>query len=43
MDIVLDIKFTVCRFILGFLEKRLIIERGIVFIGLFWVKMVKEV
>lgn len=43
MDIALDIKSTACRLTPGPLEKRLIIERGIVFTGLSWAKMVKEV
>lgn len=43
MDIALDIKSTACRLTLGPLEKRLIIERGIVFTGLSWAKMLKEV
>lgn len=43
MDIALDIKSTACRLTSGPSEKRLIIERGIVFTGLSWAKMVKEV
>lgn len=43
MDIALDIKSTACRLTPGPSEKRLIIERGIVFTGLSWAKMVKEV
>lgn len=43
MDIALDIKSTAGRLTLGPLEKRLIIERGIVFTGLSWAKMLKEV
>lgn len=43
MDIVLDIKSTACRLTSGPSEKRLIIERGIVFTGLSWAKMGKEV
>lgn len=43
MDIALDIKSTACRLTLEPLEKRLIIERGIVFTGLSWAKMLKEV
>lgn len=42
MDIALDIKSTACRLTSGPSEKRLIIERGIVFTGLSWAKMVKE-
>jgi hypothetical protein len=40
MDIALDIKSTACRLTSGPSEKRLIIERGIVFTGLSWAKMV---
>lgn len=43
MDIALDIKSTACRLTPGPSEKRLIIARGIVFTGLSWAKMVKEV
>lgn len=43
MDIALDIKSTACRLTSGPSEKRLIIERGIVFTGLSWAKMVFEV
>ena len=43
MDTALDIKSTACRLTSGPSEKRLIIERGIVFTGLSWAKMVKEV
>lgn len=43
MDIALDIKSTACRLTSGPSERRLIIERGIVFTGLSWAKMVKEV
>lgn len=42
MDIALDIKSTACRLTSGPSEKRLIIERGIVFTGLSWAKMVKK-
>lgn len=43
MDIALDIKSTACRLTSGPLEERLIIERGIVFTGLSWAKMSREV